>query len=440
MSIFLLLLLQFALIALNAIFACAEIAVISTNQQRLKQLSQKGDKRAKRLLWLTGQPAKFLATIQVAITLSGFLGSAFAAENFSDIIVNWLIGLGVTIPRATLDTLAVIFITLVLSFLTLVFGELVPKRIAMRKAEKLALGISGLVFVIAKIFAPLVWLLTASTNGILRLFRIDPNADNNDVSEEDIRLMVDAGNKQGLIDNTEKEFIQNVFEFDDLTAGAIATHRTDLDLLWLEESDEEWAKTIKERFHTYFPICGETVDEVIGILNAKEYFRLDDLSRENVMEKAVKPAYFIPEAVKADVLLRNMKKERIACAMVLDEYGGLLGIVTITDLIEQLVGDLSDDTAPVEEAEIEQVATDTWKVKGTLTIGELEQALSTEISNQDCETIGGLALATYGSIPSDGTTFTVEVGQLTIEVVSVVDHQVERALVRISKQDEAPDE
>lgn len=430
--IWLLLLLQFLLIGLNAIFACAEIAVISTNEQKLEVLAAKGDKRAKRLLALTSQPAKFLATIQVAITLSGFLGSAFAADHFSDVLVNWLLGIGVPISRATLDTLAVILITLILSFFTLVLGELVPKRVAMRKAESLALGISGLVYGISKAFAPLVWLLTASTNGLLRLFGIDPNADENDVSEEDIRLMVDAGTKKGSIDTEEKELIQNIFEFNDITAGEIATHRTDVTFLWIEESDEEWERIIKETRHTYFPVCEESVDNVVGILNAKEYFRLDDISRESVMQLAVKPAYFVPDGVKADVLFRNMKKERVTIAVVLDEYGGVAGIVTVNDLIECLVGDLADDEAPVvEEKDIEKIADNTFRVKGDTSLDDLEEVLGVEIPREECETVSGLALATLGEIPAEGSSFAVEIGNLSIAAEQVLDHQVEIATVRL---------
>ncbi len=225
-SIGLMLLLQLVLIAFNAVFACAEIAVISMNDNKLAKLAEAGDKRAIRLARLTNQPARFLATIQVAITLSGFLGSAFAAENFSDVLVGWVVSLGAQIPAATLDTIAVIVITVILSYVTLIFGELVPKRVAMRKAETLALGMASMMSAIAKLFAPIVWLLTISTNAILRLLGIDPEADDEEVSEESIRIMVDVGSEKGAIDHEEKEFIQNVFEFDDLTAGDIATHRT----------------------------------------------------------------------------------------------------------------------------------------------------------------------------------------------------------------------
>jgi putative hemolysin len=265
-------LLQVSLILLNAIFACAEIAVLSFNEAKLDQMASNGNKKAKRLVKLTSQPAKFLATIQVAITLSGFLGSAFAADNFSEMIVGALVKAGVRIPVSTLETVSVIMITLILSFLTLVFGELVPKRIAMKNSESLGLAMSSVICFIAKIFAPLVALLTVSTNGILRLFGIDPNSKDEEVTEEEIRMMVDVGSENGSIDSGEKELIQNVFEFDDLTANEIATHRRSITLLWNHESVSEWDKTICSSRHTFFPICDESIDNVIGVLNAKDYF------------------------------------------------------------------------------------------------------------------------------------------------------------------------
>ena len=234
------LLLQLFLIFLNAVFACAEIAVLSVNELSLKRLANEGNKRAVRLQKLTSHPAKFLATIQVAITLSGFLGSAFAADNFSELIVNGLIKIGAKIPPATLHTLSVILITIILSYITLVFGELVPKRIAMKKTERIALGLSAPVTFISKLFAPIVWLLTVSTNGILRLLGISPEAEEEEVTEEEIRFMVDVGSENGAIDVSEKEIINNVFEFDDISLDELCTHRTEISMLWSDESDEQW--------------------------------------------------------------------------------------------------------------------------------------------------------------------------------------------------------
>lgn len=428
-SIILMLLLQVVLIALNAVFACAEIAVISISETKIEKMAEQGNKKAARLRKLTNNPAKFLATIQVAITLSGFLGSAFAAENFSDRIVSWLVSLGVTTSEKTLNTISVIVITILLSYVTLIFGELVPKRVAQRKAEKLALGMSGMIYFISKIFAPIVFLLTTSTNGVLKLIGIDPNANEESVSEEEIRMMVDAGSEQGAIDAEEKEFIQNVFEFDDLSAGEIATHRTDVSMLWLEETPEEWENTIHNSRHTMYPVCGESADDIVGVLNAKDYFRLDDKSRENVMKNAVKPAYFVPETVKADVLFRNMRKTHNKFAVVIDEYGGMHGIITISDLLERLVGNINDADGGEEELLIAQVDSETWRISGAAPLEDVSKTLSIDLPTDEYDTFGGFVFGNYGSIPEDGTVFEVDACGLHVKVIKVEDHQLEAALV-----------
>ena len=427
-----LLILQIALIALNAVFACAELAVLSINETKLERMADQGDKRAKRRFKLTREPAKFLATIQVAITLSGFLGSAFAADGFSEPLVNWLVSLGVTIPRATLDAAAVILITLILSYFTLVFGELVPKRVAMKKAEALGLSISGLVSGISTVFKPIVWLLTVSTNGVLRLMGIDPNEVDEQVNEEEILMMVDAGSEKGAIDEQEKEFIQNVFEFDDLTAEEIAVHRTEVTILWMEDPMEEWDKTIHDSRHTLYPVCQDTADNVVGILNAKDYFRLDDKSREAVMEAAVKAPFFVPETIKADVLFRKMKKTRNIMAIVLDEYGGMVGIVTLNDLIEQLVGDLGEDTAEEEAAEphIEQMDENTWALIGNVELYDIEQALDVDIGLEEVDTFTGLVFGELDMIPNDGDQdIELDFKGLHIQILRVEDHQIAYAKV-----------
>jgi len=427
-----LIILQLVLIALNAIFACAELAVLSINETKLERMADQGDKRAKRLFKLTREPAKFLATIQVAITLSGFLGSAFAADGFSEPLVDWLLGLGVNAPRATLDSIAVVVITLILSYFTLVFGELVPKRVAMKKAETLGMSVSGLVNGISVVFRPIVWFLSVSTNAILRLLGIDPNEADEQVNEEEILMMVDAGSEKGAIDEQEREFIQNVFEFDDLTAEEIAVHRTEVTILWIEDTMEEWAKTIHDSRHTLYPVCQDSADNIIGILNAKDYFRLDDKSRENVMQNAVKTPFFVPETIKADVLFRKMKKTRNIMAIVLDEYGGMVGIVTLNDLIEQLVGDLGEDTPEEEAAEphVEQMNENTWAIIGNVELYDIEQALDVDIGLDEVDTFTGLVFGELDMIPHDGEQdIEVYFKGLHIHITKVENHQISYATV-----------
>jgi len=313
MSIIFPLLLQVFLIFLNAVFACAEIAIISTNDAKVEKMVAEGNKKASKLLRLKENPAKFLATIQIAITLSGFLGSAFAADNFAGYLVDFMVKLGVANDesRAVFNSISVIVITLILSYFTLVFGELVPKRLAMKKSEGMALGMSGMLYTISKLFTPVVWLLTVSTNAVLRLFGVNPNEEDEEVSEEDIRLMVDASSEKGVIDVEEKEMIQNVFEFDDLSVDEFSTHRTEISFLRIEDTDEDWESTIIESSHSAFPVCGETVDDILGVIFAREYFRSKDKSKDYLMKNVMKPAYFVPSNLKADILFKQMNEKKL---------------------------------------------------------------------------------------------------------------------------------
>ena len=435
-SIVSLLLIQIILIALNAVFASAELAVLSVNESKINRLAEHGSKKARRLRKLLKEPAKFLSTIQIAITLSGFLGSAFAADGFSDPLVDWLVGLGVTLSPNTLDTLSVIFITLVLSYFTLIFGELVPKRIAMKKSEALALKVSGIVSGISVLFKPIVWLLSVSTNAVLRMLGIDPNETEEQVCEEDIRMMVETGGETGAIDKDEQNFIQNVFEFDDLSVGEILTHRTDLTMLWLEDTDETWEKVICDSSFSRYPVCDGSPDKVVGVLNAKIYLREKDKSRDNIMCSALEPAYFVPETVKADVLFRNMKQTHNTFAVVLDEYGGLTGIVTIQDLIEELVGELQENPSISETAEpqIRQLDCDTWEISGNAELDEIERALGVTFDTEYINTFTGYIFDHLKGIPDDGkTNIELKLDNISVTIKEIKEHQV--VLAEIKKND-----
>lgn len=404
------------------------------NDNKIAKMAAAGDKRAIRLSKLTGQPAHFLATIQIGITLVNLLGSAFAAQNFSDRLAGALKSIGLSIPVPVLSTLSVIIITLLLTYFTVTLGELVPKRIGMKKAEKLALSLSLLVYVISKIFAPVVWLLTVSANGILRLFGMNPHGEDEQITEEEIRMMVDAGSEKGAILPDEKDMIQNVFEFNDISADEIMTHRTEVSLLWLDESDEQWAQTIDESRHSIYPICSDSPDNIVGVLYAKDYFRLSDKSRKNVMESAVKPAYFVPETVRADVLFRNMKKSRKHFAVVLDEHGGMSGIITMYDLLEQLVGDLEDDmTLPDELPLIERIDSKTWHIHGAAPLDKVSKQLGVLLPENEYDTFGGLVFGMLGTVPDDGTTPELEEFGLNIKVKTIKGHRLKSAIVYINE-------
>ena len=432
-SIVSLLLIQIILIALNAVFASAELAVLSVNESKINRLAERGGKKARRLRKLLKEPAKFLSTIQIAITLSGFLGSAFAADGFSDPLVDWLVGLGATLSRNTLDTLSVIFITLVLSYFTLIFGELVPKRIAMKKSEALALKVSGIVSGISVLFKPIVWLLSVSTNTVLRMLGIDPNETEEQICEEDIRMMVETGGETGAIDKDEQIFIQNVFEFDDLSVGEILTHRTDLTMLWLEDTDETWEEVICSSSFSRYPVCDGSPDRVVGVLNAKVYLREKDKSRDNIMCSALEPAYFVPETVKADVLFRNMKQTHNTFAVVLDEYGGLTGVVTIQDLIEKLVGALQEKPSISETAEpqIKQIDCNTWEISGNAELDEIERAIGVTFDTEYINTFTGYIFDRLKGIPDDGqTNIELKLDNISVTIKEIKDHQVVLAEIK----------
>jgi putative hemolysin len=427
------LLLQFALIMINAIFACAEIALISVNDNKLEKLAGRGDKRAARLLALTKQPAKFLATIQVGITLAGFLGSAFAADSFSGTLTDLLVSWGLKIPRHYLGTISLVCITIVLSFFTLVLGELVPKRIAMKKAETLAFAMSSFVWLISKIFAPLVWFLTKSTNGLLRLLHIDPEAEEDAVTEEEIRMLLDVGSAKGTINAGEKEIIHNVFEFGDKAVTEVMTHRLDTILLWQNESDAKWERTVIENRHSYYPICGKDQDDIIGVLRARIFLALRDRSRTVVMAEAVQPAQFVPKTIKTDMLFKKMQKSRNHFAVILDEYGGMNGIVTMNGLLEELVGDLEDDSlAPPEEPEIEKTGPLEWCINGAVSLDKLNRETGLNLPSDKYNTFAGFVFSLLGQIPDDGETPVIsEHTGMEIRILEIHEHRLEKALVRI---------
>lgn len=427
------------LIFLNATFASAEIAVISINEAKLKKMSSEGNKKAKKLLLLTEQPARFLATIQVAITLAGLLQSAFAAENFADPLVKALVDSGVTVSESVLKTVTIIIITLILSYFNLVFGELVPKRIAMKKAESMALGMSRMLYTVSKIFAPLVWLLTISTNGVLRLLGINPNENEEQVTEEEIQLMLSEGKEQGNIQQDETELIKKVFEFNDISVGEICTHRMDMIVLNIDDPVEQWHETVCANRHKFYPIVGLKTDEIVSILDAKDYFRINSRDKDRIMKEATDEPFYIPESMKANVLFDKMKKSRRYFAIVLDEYGGVTGIITLHDLMEALVGNLGEDMEPETATDVEEIEKGVWRIQGTAPLREVSDVIGYDFDNDECDTFSGYISSIVGRIPDDGEKFTCENERFTIEVRNVKKHVIETAVVKLKKQN-IPDE
>lgn len=425
------LLVQVVLILLNAVFASAEIAVISFNDMKLQRIADEGNKKAKKLVKLTAEPTNFLGTIQVGITLAGFLGSAFAADNFSDIISEYMVNAGVPLPLPVIDTIAVIVITIILSYFTLIFGELVPKRIAMKKAEALSLALANFLYIIAKICRPIVWFLTSSTNLVLRIIRINPAEEEEEVTAEEIRMMVDVGTEKGTIDQTEKTVIHNIFEFDETSIDEIMVHRTNVDFLWIKDDINLWMETIKEGNHSKYPVCGESLDEVIGIVKSSDVYKAVIESDNPSKEALIKPAFFVPEIIKADDLFSKMKATKNHFSVVLDEYGGFSGIVTMSDLLEEIVGDLADDDDAEEEAEIVKISDNKWKILGSCDLDTISETLGVSLPSEEYNTIAGMILGELGYIPDDNTTPELEAYNLKIKVTRITEHRIDKVMVSI---------
>ncbi len=426
------LLLQLALIAVNAFFAATEIAVISLNENKIQHLAEEGDTKAEQLLRLVKAPNGFLSTIQVGITLAGFLGSAFAADNFASRLVNWLVdGLHVTVlPRDTMNTLCVILITLILSYFTLVLGELAPKRVALQKPEKVARLTCGVISFLARVTKPIIWFLSASTNGVLRLMGVNPQQENSNVTEEEIRMMVDIGEEKGAIQANERDMIENIFEFNNSSAEDVMIHRTDVVGIWVEDPPETIIKTILESGLSRFPVYEEDIDDVLGILYTRDYLLNEHAAPPKPLRELLREAYFVPETVQADVLFREMQRRKVHMAIVVDEYGGMSGIVTMEDLLEEIVGSIYDEFDPAAEQEITPLGENKWRVAGNVELETLSEALGVDLPlEEEYDTLGGLVFNQLTTIPQDGSHPEVDVCGLHIYVEELLDHRVETAII-----------
>ncbi|HIV94885.1 MAG TPA: hemolysin family protein [Candidatus Sellimonas avistercoris] len=435
------LLLQVILILLNAFFAAAEIAVISLNASKLRKSAEDGDKTCARLLKLVEEPSGFLSTIQIGITLAGFLGSAFAADNFSGYLVDWVYkDLGFhSLPVSVLDTLSVIVITIILSYFTLIFGELVPKRIAMQKSFAVAKFVYRVVSFVALIMKPAVAFLSLSTNLVLKMFGMKTEAEEETVTEDEIRLMVELGEENGSIDSDEKEWIQNVLEFNDTIVRNCMTHESEIIAISADATDEEITQLITESGTSRYPVYQNDLHDIIGVLNARTFLLSRANGEKTNIRKLLRPAYFIPETVHASTLFRDMQKQKLHIAIVVDEYGDTSGIVTLEDLVEEIFGNIYDEFDENEPAEIEQLKENLWRVTGTADVDDIAKELDIDLpESSDYTTLGGMVFSNLKTIPKDGTTVDLDVGDIHIHVDAISRRRIQSALV--SKVEKEPEE
>lgn len=409
------LLLQLVLIAVNALFAATEIAVISLNETKVRRMAEGGDRKAAKMLRMVTEPTGFLSTIQICITLAGFLGSAFAADNFSDKLVNWLINdcevSGVS-PSA-LDTISVIIITLVLSYFTLVLGELVPKRIAMKRPEGIARAVSGLMIGMTTVLRPVIWLLTVSTNGVLRLCGIDPKDNAEEVSEEEIIMMLDEGEEAGSIESGEKELIKNVFSLNDTTAEDVMVHRSQVAFLKRDDARTTLLNEIAESGYSRFPVYGENIDDIVGILYAKTYLTAQSRGERCEMKDFLMPPRFVRASTHINRILLDMQREHAHMAVVVDDYGGVIGIITLEDILEELVGEIWDESDEVIE-NIRERPDGSYDINGSTRLSDMCESVGCSIDS-NADTVGGWVTETLGGIPASGESFECSGMLVTVE-------------------------
>lgn len=424
------LLLQLVLIAVNALFAATEIAVISLNEMKVRRMAEGGDRKAAKMLRMVTEPTGFLSTIQICITLAGFLGSAFAADNFSDKLVNWLINdcevSGVS-PSA-LDTISVIIITLVLSYFTLVLGELVPKRIAMKRSESIARAVSGLMIAMTAALRPIIWLLTVSTNGVLRLCGIDPEDNAEEVSEEEIIMMLDEGEEAGSIESGEKELIKNVFSLNDTTAEDVMVHRSQVAFLKRDDARTTLLNEIAESGYSRFPVYGENIDDIVGILYAKTYLTAQSRGERCEMKDFLMPPRFVHASTHINRILLDMQREHAHMAVVVDDYGGVIGIITLEDILEELVGEIWDESDEVIE-NIRERSDGSYDINGSTRLSDMCESIGCSIDSE-ADTVGGWVTEMLGGIPESGESF--ECGGMHVTVESTDKRRVLKVNVNVN--------
>lgn len=424
------LLLQLVLIAVNALFAATEIAVISLNETKVRRMAEGGDRKAAKMLRMVTEPTGFLSTIQICITLAGFLGSAFAADNFSDKLVNWLINdcevSGVS-PSA-LDTISVIIITLVLSYFTLVLGELVPKRIAMKRPEGIARAVSGLMIGMTTVLRPVIWLLTVSTNGVLRLCGIDPKDNAEEVSEEEIIMMLDEGEEAGSIESGEKELIKNVFSLNDTTAEDVMVHRSQVAFLKRDDARTTLLNEIAESGYSRFPVYGENIDDIVGILYAKTYLTAQSRGERCEMKDFLMPPRFVHASTHINRILLDMQREHAHMAVVVDDYGGVIGIITLEDILEELVGEIWDESDEVIE-NIRERSDGSYDINGSTRLSDMCESIGCRIDSE-ADTVGGWVTEMLGGIPESGESF--ECGGMHVTVESTDERRVLKVNVNVN--------
>lgn len=433
-SIILQIVILFALIFVNAFFSMSEMAIVTLNDNKIDKMAADGNKKAKQIKKLTESTSSFLSTIQIGVTLAGFLTSATAAQSFAGMLANAIAKTPIVnvIPLGIINGFSTVVITLVMSYFSLVLGELVPKKIAMNKPEKMAFMAAPILTFVAKVTKPIVKFLALSTNGVLRLIGIDPHADEEVVTEEEIRMMVDVGGEKGVIEDAQIEMINNIFEFDDIDVADIMTHRTDMVCIDDDEPLSEAVKLSIENGFSRIPVFEEDPDDIVGIVYIKDFLKYvgTNLPKTKTVKDMMRPAYYVPETKRCGELFTEMTEKRVQMAVVVDEYGGTAGIVTLEDLLESIVGNIQDEYDQ-EDEEISIINDTTFEVDGITNIEEVEEHIGKTFPEGDYDTIGGYIISVLGFLPQDGEMNEVTFENVKFTVLNVEERRIGKVKVEI---------
>ena len=439
-SLILKLVLLFILILVNAFFAMSELAIISLNDNKIEKMAEDGNKKAKKIVKLTENSSRFLSMIQIGVTLAGFLTSASASTTFAEMLTAKVMQVWPMLPQNIINGVSVVLITIVTSYFSLVLGELVPKKIAMQASEKISFKIVGVLLFFSKIFSPLVKVLAVSTNGVVRLLGFNPHADEETVTEEEIRMMVDVGGEKGVIEDVQKEMINNIFEFDDLDAGDTMTHRTDMVAVEVNDPLQEVIDVSVENGYSRIPVYEDDQDNIIGIVYIKDLLeyvgkKLPDKTLRDIMRKPL----YVPESKVCGDLFKEMTEKRTQMAVVVDEYGGTAGIVTLEDIIEAIVGNIQDEYDD-EDEEISKIDETTFTIDGVTNLEEVEELTGVEIPEGSYDTLAGFIIKNLGFLPQEGEIYEVIYENLKFTVLEVDERRIEKVRVEISPVEEEKEE
>lgn len=442
-SIILKVVLLFILTLLNAFFAMSEIAIISLNDTKIDKLAEEGHKKAKQVKKLTENSSNFLSTIQIGVTLAGFLTSATAAQSFATMLSDALAKTAVAnvIPLGLISGVSTVLITLITSYFSLVLGELAPKKIAMQKPEKVSFAVVPVLLFVSKVTKPFVKILSVSTNAVVRLFGLDPNADEEEVTEEEIRMMVDVGQEKGVIEDVQKEMINNIFEFDDIDVADIMTHRTDMACVDVEDSLADIIQLSMEEGYSRIPVYEEDPDNVVGIVYIKDLLKYigSALPKELNLKDVMRKAYYVPESKRCGALFAEMTEKHIQMAIVVDEYGGTAGLVTLEDIVEAIVGNIQDEYDN-EDVEISKINETTFTIDGITDLEEVGEQLGIQFPEDDYDTLGGFIISQLGFLPQDGDMNAVEFENIRFTVLNVEERRIGKVKVEILPKPETETE